>query len=272
MQYFPSFVPVHASTPMPVLFIGHGSPVNIVRNTPARKTLQALGEKLPEPRAILCISAHWLTNGAYVSTGQTPDTLHDFGGFSDDLYRQFYPVKGASKCARSVVQRLGEGRIHQDPERGLDHGAWGVLMPMFPDGDIPVFQLSIDFSRCLVHHYELAKALRFLREEGVLIVCSGNIVHNQYKANFSHSDKVYDWARDFDRMVVEHIKEKDYATLLRWDLLGSLGEQAHPTPEHYIPLVYALGLTSEEDKPLFFNEYIESGSVSMTSVVFSRAH
>ena len=248
---------------MPVLFVGHGSPMNTIEHNAWSDAWRLVGAALPRPRAILCVSAHWETAGPQVTGSASPATIHDFYGFPQALFDVRYPAPGDPALARRVVELLGaEAGI--DPERGLDHGAWSVLLPMFPAADIPVVQLGIDTRRDGAWHYAVARRLGVLRDEGVLILCSGNIVHNLRLFRFN-DPVAYDWATRFDEEVAEHIATGHHEGLLGYETLGTDALLAIPTPEHYLPLLYVLALQRDDDPVEFFNENVTS-SISMRSV------
>ena len=256
------------NTPMPVLFLGHGSPMNAVEDNQFRRSWQALGRKLRKPKAILCISAHWETRGVFVTSSEQPETIHDFNGFPRALFEVRYRAPGSPWLAHRVVELLETVRAHTDPNRGLDHGAWGVLQPLFPEADVPIVQLSLSVLQPGAWHYDLAKALAPLRDEGVLIVASGNIVHNLRLFRFN-DPKPYDWALRFDEEVAEHIATGHHEGLLGYETLGSDALLAVPTPEHYLPLLYVLAVQRDDDRVEFFNEQVIS-SISMRSVVIGE--
>ena len=234
----------------PVLFIGHGDPMNALRDNPFTQSLSALGRSLaPVPKAILVVSAHWLTRGTWVADTAQPETIHDFGGFPDELYRVVYAPPGSPETARRVKNLLPE--IGSDPEWGLDHGAWSVLLHLFPRAQIPVFQLSIDYHAPLARHIEIGKKIAALRNEGVLIVGSGNIVHN-LQAFFSQpGPKPFPWAVEFDAWVADRLESGNFDDLLSLEKAGSSARLSVPTPDHYIPLLYTLG-ASDPGEPLEF--------------------
>ncbi len=253
------------TTPQPVLFLGHGSPMNVIEDNEFRRSWQALGKRLRRPKAILCISAHWETRGVFVTGSQHPETIHDFSGFPRALFDVRYRAPGSPELAHRVAE-LGNGlRVHTDANRGLDHGAWGVLQPMFPDADIPVVQLSLSGLQPGAWHYDLGRALGALRDEDVLVVASGNIVHNLRVFKFKDPTP-YDWALRFDEEVAEHIQTGHHDGLLGYETLGTDALLSIPTPEHYLPLLYALGMQRDDDEVSFFNEQVIS-SISMRSVV-----
>jgi 4,5-DOPA dioxygenase extradiol len=246
---------------MPVLFVGHGSPMNAIEDNHWRQRWQALGSELlaraQPPRLILCISAHWLTPGWQLTAMAQPRTIHDFGGFPQALFDQRYPAPGSPSAARFISQSVLQPGSSQplaldEGEWGLDHGAWSILKPMFPAADIPVIQ-------------QLAP----LRERGVLIVGSGNVVHNLRTMRRDAADnQAYDWAIEFDRATAEHITHKRLPSLCDFQKLGAVAQMAHPSWEHYLPLLYAAGAVHEDDETSFFNEGFQGASISMRSVMW----
>lgn len=253
------------SAPMPVLFVGHGSPMNAIEDTAWRRTWQALGARLPKPQAILCVSAHWETQGVYVTSGERPETIHDFRGFPKALFDVRYRAPGAPALAHRVADLITDTRVHLDSHRGLDHGAWGVLQPMFPDADIPVAQLSLSTLHPGAWHYDLAQQLQPLRDEGVLVVGSGNIVHN-LRLWRPDMREPYDWAARFDEDIAERIVDGHHEGLLGYETLGPDALMSIPSPEHYLPLLYVLALQRDDDRVEFFNDEVRS-SISMRSVL-----
>jgi 4,5-DOPA dioxygenase extradiol len=267
------------SARMPVLFVGHGSPMNAIEDNAWRRSWQALGAELlartAQPQLILCVSAHWLTRGGWQITGMArPKTIHDFGGFPQELFDQQYPAPGAPAVARSLATQLktpetGGALGVDESEWGLDHGTWSVLKPMFPLAHIPVLQLSMDYSRPPAEHYALGQQLKALRERGVLIVGSGNVVHNlRVSRRGTPANEAYDWAAEFDTVVQEQIKKGQLGALQDFLNLGPLARQAHPTHEHYLPLLYAAGAVLPSEMPRFFNTGYQSASISMRSVLW----
>jgi 4,5-DOPA dioxygenase extradiol len=257
------------SLPMPVLFLGHGSPMNAIEDNDFRRSWQALGKRLRRPKAILCVSAHWETRGVYVTGSGHPETIHDFNGFPRPLFEVRYPAPGSPQLAHRVAELLEpQARVHVDPNRGLDHGAWGVLQPMFPEADIPVVQLSLSVLQPGAWHYDLARQLGPLRDEGVLVVASGNIVHNLRLFRYRETEAL-DWAQRFDEDVAEHIATGHHDGLLGYETLGSDALLAIPTPEHYLPLLYVLALQREGEPVEFFNDNVVS-AISMRSVLIGR--
>ncbi|MBC7611042.1 MAG: 4,5-DOPA dioxygenase extradiol [Polaromonas sp.] len=262
---------------MPVLFLGHGSPMNALAGNEYFQSWRTLGAqfgtKIAKPQLILCISAHWLTDGWWLAAMDNPKTIHDFGGFPQELFDQQYPAPGDAAAAGAigqVVRQRGSLPLGLDiKEWGLDHGTWSVLKPMFPNADIPVIQLSMDYSRAPEDHYALAQQLKSLRDRGVLIVGSGNIVHNlrQMQRGASGS-QAYDWALEFDQTVGGYLQQGNLSALQNFQKLGSLAKMAHPTYEHYLPLLYAAGAVDGTESMRFFNTSFQGGSISMRSVVW----
>lgn len=255
------------SEKMPLLFVGHGSPMNAITVNKYSTAWKEIGQQLTPPNAILCISAHWLTNNTSVAMVENPKTIHDFGGFPDELFQQQYPAPGAPDYARYTIKNVQDFAIKGDFEWGLDHGAWSVLQNMYPKANIPVYQMSINYGEPLVYHYQLAKQLSFLRRKGVLIVCSGNVVHNLRMIKWREDTGAYDWAIEFDSLVKSSIEQKDDSALIEIEKISSLAKIAHPTIDHYIPLIYTLGLREQTDELSFFNDDFDMGSISMRSVI-----
>ena len=262
---------------MPVLFLGHGSPMNAIGDNEYRRSWQALGaefgSKFPRPQLVLCISAHWLTEGWWLTGMDSPKTIHDFGGFPQELFDQQYPAPGDAAAARAISQvvrqRASEPLGVDLSEWGLDHGTWSVLKPMFPEADIPVIQLSMDYSRAPEDHYALAQQLKSLRERGVLIVGSGNIVHNlRQMQRGAAGSQAYDWALEFDQTIGGYLQQGNLAALQNFQKLGTLAKMAHPTHEHYLPLLYAAGAVDATEPMRFFNTSFQGGSISMRSVIW----
>lgn len=259
-----------SSEKQPIMFVGHGNPMNAVSESSITKGWFDAGKQLKQrPKAILCISAHWETNGTYVTAMEQPRTIHDFYGFPKELFEVQYPAPGAPEFAKSVTEIVTKTNVHEDHEWGLDHGTWSVLVKMFPDADIPVFQLSLDRSKPAQYHYELAKELQALREKGVLIIGSGNIVHNLRMARFDPNPPAYDWALEFDAKSKDLIEAGIHSELINYQNLGTAAQLSIPTPEHYLPLLYILGLQEEQECVTFFNEEMAFGSGSMRSLIIS---
>ncbi|MCU0360202.1 MAG: 4,5-DOPA dioxygenase extradiol [Bacteroidia bacterium] len=253
---------------MPVLFIGHGNPMNAITDTPYGRSWAELGKKLPKPKAILCISAHWLTNGTAVNISAQPKTIHDFGGFPDELFKVHYPAPGSPEVAKQVIQEITSVKVQEDLTWGLDHGAWSILKHIYPQANVPVFQMSIDYGKSPEYHYKLGKELSALRNRGVLILSSGNIVHNLGMVSWNDPNKKFDWAIEFDTLVKEQVLKNDPLPLIHYQKNARLAQLAHPTNDHYLPLMYTLGLRDDKDQVNFLTETIDMGSISMRSILF----
>lgn len=262
---------------MPVLFLGHGSPMNAIEDNGWRRSWQALGAQFgneggaryPKPQLILCVSAHFLTNGWWLTAMERPRTIHDFGGFPQALFDQQYPVPGAPAVAQEISKGIASPKINLDTgEWGLDHGTWSVLKPMFPRADIPVMQLSMDYSRPAAEHFALGRQLKGLRERGVLIVGSGNIVHNLRMPRRSGPVPPYDWATEFDNVVAGQLEKGDLKVLVDFQKLGAVAQMAHPTYDHYLPLLYSAGAVDAKEPVRMFNNNFQGQAISMRSVVW----
>ena len=253
---------------MPVMFLGHGNPLNAITDNPWADGWAAMGRALPRPRAILCISAHWMTRGeTLVDVQKEPPTIHDFGPISPRLFEVQYPAPGDPDTARATLALLADEACHGSEDWGLDHGAWSVLRRLYPEAEVPVFQMSIDLSKSFAEQIETGRRLRALRDQSVLVLGSGNIVHNLPDMRFDGG--VYDWAEEFDTLVAEAIEDRDFARLAGVDRASTLFRRAHPTPDHLTPALYCLGLVDDRDTLTFFNEGIDLGCTSMRSFLFS---
>ncbi|MBU6324359.1 MAG: 4,5-DOPA dioxygenase extradiol [Bacteroidetes bacterium] len=250
---------------MPALFIGHGSPMNAIEQNVFHQEWQRLGRELPRPKAILCVSAHWMTPGTKVTAMEIPKTIYDFYGFPQALYDAKYPAPGAPQLADQTAAMVKSTTVARDLEWGLDHGTWSVLLPMFPMADIPVYQLSLDMNAPPAKHYEIGKELSALRNQGVLIIGSGNMVHNLGRTQWT--DTAYDWAREFDERCKMHIESGDVQPLVDYPKMGSIASLSIPTAEHYLPLLYILGMKEEQEPLCWFNEQVTMGSISMRSLI-----
>jgi 4,5-DOPA dioxygenase extradiol len=250
---------------MPVIFIGHGNPMNALYDNAFTKTLAGIQKNISKPKAILVVSAHWLTRGTFVSVNPTPKTIYDFGGFPDELFKVKYEPKGAPELANEVKEKINYTKVEADEQMGLDHGAWTILKHMYPAADIPTFQLSIDFSKPASYHYELAKQLNFLRDKGVLIIGSGNIVHNLGMVDWHNPTGGFDWALEFDSTVKNLLNKGDDKSLINYQNLGKGATLSIPTNDHYLPMIYALGLKNEKENMSYLYEGMEMGSISMRS-------
>lgn len=254
-------------TRMPAVFLGHGNPMNAIERTPFHASWERLGKLLPRPKAVLCISAHWEAPGVRVTSSQRPETIHDFHGFPKELFAVEYPAHGDPELVRRVGALLHGHEVVLDSERGLDHGAWGVLRPMYPAADVPVVQLSLDTRQPIQFHYDLARKLSPLRDEGFLILGSGNIVHNL--SAFSYDDPVAAaWAVEFNDAVKQKLLSCDRQALINYGGLSAHAALAVPTVEHYLPLIYILGVQRGTDRVEFMDDVVLS-AISMTSVLIS---
>jgi 4,5-DOPA dioxygenase extradiol len=254
---------------MPVLFVGHGSPWNAIDDNAFTRMLENLGLEIPRPKAILCVSAHWLTEGTWVTGMESPRTIHDFYGFPEELFLIRYPSPGSPEVARRVSSLIVAPQITIDRDRwGLDHGTWAVLRRMYPDARIPVLQLSLSIADPPEYHFELGRKLRKLREEGVLMIGSGNIVHNLRRIRWEEDAAPYDWAVEFDEWVKEKLTRGDHLALMKEATQTEAGKLSIPTAEHYLPLIYALGAADSRDKLRFDYEGFQNGSISMRCLSF----
>ncbi|MBK8626809.1 MAG: 4,5-DOPA dioxygenase extradiol [Saprospiraceae bacterium] len=257
---------------MPVLFLGHGSPMNAIEENEFVVGFRNSAKRIPKPKAIICISAHWYTKGTKVTAMDMPKTIHDFGGFPQDLYNVVYPAKGSPSLAKETVQMLAPVMVEEDHNWGLDHGAWSVIKHLYPEADIPIIQLSIDYTKSPQYHFDLASRLTSLRDRGILIVGSGNIVHNLGLVDWPNMNKVdhgFDWAIEARAKINQWMLDGDFAPIVDYTKQGKAIQMAAPTPDHYLPLIYALGLKSDGDKLDLFNDKLLAGSLSMTSVLIS---
>jgi 4,5-DOPA dioxygenase extradiol len=257
---------------MPVLFVGHGNPMNAIEDNEFSRGWRQVGQALPKPKAILCVSAHWETPGTRVTAMDRPRTIHDFGGFPRALYEAQYPAPGAPWLAHEIQQTIHKAQVGLDHEWGLDHGCWSVLKQMVPDADVPVVQLSLDYGRPAQDHYDLAKELAPLREQGVLIIGSGNMVHNLGRLVLSPDGDFntpfgLDWALEANGLFKRLIDENRHQELANYRSLGRAVALAVPTPEHYLPLLYALALKREGESVTYFNDQPVAGSLTMTSLI-----
>ena len=254
---------------MPVLFIGHGSPMNGILDNEFSRRWTSMAQEIPTPAAVLVISAHWFKKGTSITAMDFPKTIHDFGGFPRELYEVQYPAPGDPVLAKETVELIHSAKVELDHDWGLDHGTWTVVRRMYPEAKIPVLQLSIDYSQGPKYHYEMAKELYGLRKKGILIIGSGNMVHNLRMVAWDKMDEPgfgFDWALHMNDVFKNLISTGDYAPLINYDSLGREARLAIPTPEHYLPLLYTLGVKDEQDPVSFFNDTAVAGSLTMTSV------
>jgi 4,5-DOPA dioxygenase extradiol len=252
---------------MPAVFLGHGSPMNTLEINGYTEAWRKVGRDVSRPNAILCVSAHWFIRGTAVTAMSAPKTIHDFRGFPQALNEFEYPAPGSPVLAARVHELLQPLEVRLDEEWGLDHGTWSVLAHLFPEADVPVVQLAIDGTQPAQFHYDLGRKLGALRDEGVLIVGSGNIVHNLGVLKRSGDRSPYDWAQRFNEHVRTHLLERDHPSLVHYEMLGDAARHSIPTPEHYLPLLYVIALQGADEAVSILTDGIESGSISMLSVV-----
>ncbi|EMR01036.1 4,5-DOPA-extradiol-dioxygenase [Cesiribacter andamanensis] len=271
-KQFTSALPQQESL-MPVLFVGHGSPMNAIEDNEFSQRWRSMGREMPTPKAILVVSAHWLTRGTHITAMPAPKTIHDFGGFPARLHQAQYPAPGNPALAKEIASLLTTSPVGLDHDWGLDHGAWSIAMQMFPEATIPVLQLSIDYHKPAAYHYALAKELAPLRKKGVLILASGNMVHNlrMLKMPADGSGDLnqpfgYDWALEMNELFKEKISGGDHQTLIHYEKLHKDARLGIPTPDHYYPLLYALPLQGKHEALSFFNDKVVAGAITMTSV------
>lgn len=254
---------------MPVLFVGHGSPMNGIEDNEFSRRWTQMAKEIPQPKAVLVISAHWYTKGTAITAMDFPPTIHDFGGFPQALYEVQYPAPGNPALAKETADLLHSANVGLSHDWGLDHGAWSIIRHMFPKADIPVLQLSIDYTKDALYHYELAKELYSLRKKGVLMIGSGNMVHNLRMVAWDQLNKPgygYDWALQMNTTFKELISNNAHDQLINYQSLGKEALLSIPTPEHYLPLLYTLGLKHDKEAVSFFNDQAIGGSLTMTSV------
>ena len=261
--------PLGSSKKMPVLFLGHGSPMNAIEENDFVRGFRKIATEIPKPNAILCISAHWETRGTFVTAMQNPPTIHDFGGFPTELFEVQYPAPGSPDLAKETKALVKKTVIGLDDKWGLDHGAWSVIKHLYPNADIPVIQMSLDYYQTPQYHYELARELKSLREKGVLIIGSGNMVHNLGLVawNKLNADNYgFDWAFDANEKMKAYILDGNHQPMINFRSQGKSFDLAIPTPEHYLPLLYTLALQDKNEEAALFNDKAVGGSLTMTSV------
>jgi len=254
---------------MPVLFLGHGSPMNAIEENEFVTGFRNIGKTIPTPKAILCISAHWYTRGTKVTAMEKPRTIHDFGGFPQELFDVQYPAAGNPALAKETAHILKPVFVEEDTNWGLDHGAWSVIKHLYPLADIPVIQMSIDYTKPASFHFELASKLNILRDKGILIIGSGNIVHNLGLVDWQNMNKVdygFDWAIEARSFINQQIIDGDFGQLIDYTRQSKAIQLAIPSPDHYLPLIYSLALKNKKDEIHLFNDKLLAGSLSMTSV------
>lgn len=265
---------VETSEKMPVLFLGHGSPMNAIEENEFVTGFRNIGKGIPKPKAIIVISAHWETRGTFVTAMDKPRTIHDFGGFPQALFDVQYPAPGNPELAKETKSIIKKTEVGLDQRWGLDHGAWSVVKHLYPKADVPIIQMSIDYTQGAQYHYELAKELAILRKKGVLIVGSGNMVHNLGMIAWDklNTDSYgYDWAIEANEKMKQYILSGDHKQLINYHSQGKAWELAIPSPEHYLPLIYTLALKDDNEKISLFNDKAVAGSLTMTSVKIDKA-
>ena len=256
------------SSTLPVLFIGHGSPMNAIAQNEYTATLNKLGQDLPRPRAILCVSAHWMTEGSWVTHMAKPKTIHDFYGFPQALFDVQYPAPGSPEVAELISELIKDPRINLDNEMwGLDHGTWSVMRHLYPKADVPVLQLSLHLEQPPEYHYQLGQELRKLRDKGVLIIGSGNMIHNLRKINWDEKSEPFPWAVEYDNWLKGKLDARDDQALVKDFQKTEAGKLSVPTTEHYLPLLYVLGAGGKEEKLKFFFDEIHHSSIGMRSFI-----
>lgn len=257
----------------PVLFLGHGSPMNAIEENEFVAQFRKLGSELPRPQAILCVSAHWETRGTRVTAMPQPRTIHDFGGFPPELFAVQYPAPGSPELAEEAQRLVQSTPVQLDQQWGLDHGAWSVVKHLYPQADVPIIQMSLDRNLSPEQHYRLAQELASLRDKGILIIGSGNMVHNLGLVAWNKLNDAsfgYDWALEAREKMTHHILTGDFAPLIDFRAQGRAFDLAIPTPEHYLPLLYTLALKKKDEQASLFNDTAVGGSLTMTSVRIGR--
>lgn len=257
---------------MPVLFLGHGSPMNAIEENQFVQGFRNIAQEIPKPNAILCVSAHWYTKGTFVTAMEMPRTIHDFYGFPEELFKVEYEAPGSPELAKQTAELLLPVEVEENHNWGLDHGAWSVIKHLYPNADIPVIQLSIDATKPPQYHFELASRLQKLREKGILIIGSGNIIHNLRMVDFRNINTIgygYDWAHEAREKSNNWLLDGDFKSLIEYQKQGQFMQAGVPSPDHYLPLLYTLGLKEKSDELRLFNDELIAGSLSMTSVKIS---
>ncbi|MFN8278751.1 MAG: 4,5-DOPA dioxygenase extradiol [Saprospiraceae bacterium] len=265
--------PFDSTEKMPVLFLGHGSPMNAIEENEFVQGFRKIGRTIPRPRAILCVSAHWETRGTFVTAMDKPMTIHDFGGFPKELFDVQYPAPGSPELARETKALVAKTEVGLDDKWGLDHGAWSVIKHLYPQADVPIIQMSLDYYQAPKYHYELAKELKSLRQKGVLIIGSGNMVHNLGMVEWSRLKESYgyDWAIEASEKMKQFILADDHQSLIDYSKQGKSFQLSIPSPEHYLPLLYVLAMKDKNELVSFYNDKPVAGSLTMTSVKIDKA-
>jgi 4,5-DOPA dioxygenase extradiol len=260
--------PLSNTAKMPVLFLGHGSPMNAIEENEFVTGFRNIAKEIPKPNAILCVSAHWETRGTFVTAMEKPNTIHDFGGFPKELFEVQYPAPGNPELAKEAKALIKKTEVGLDEKWGLDHGAWSVIKHLYPNADVPVIQMSLDYNQTPQYHYELAQQIKSLREKGVLVIGSGNIVHNLRMVEWKRLNDTfgYDWAIEANEKMKKFILSGDHQPLINFRSQGKEFDLAIPTPEHYLPLLYSLALQEKNEALKLFNDKAVAGSLTMTSM------
>lgn len=260
--------PLEATSKMPLLFLGHGSPMNAIEENEFVTGFRNISNEISKPKAILCISAHWETNGTFVTAMEKPETIHDFGGFPKALFEVQYPAHGSPELALETKKLITKTDVKLNHDWGLDHGSWSVIKHLYPDADVPVIQMSLDYNQTPQYHFELAQQLSKLRDKGVLIIGSGNIIHNLGMVDWKRLNEqfAYDWALEVNDKIKSFILDDNFKNLINYKSNGKAFEQAIPSPEHYLPLLYILALKEKNEKTFIFNDKPIAGALSMTSL------
>ena len=251
---------------MPVLFIGHGSPMNAVLNNEYTEAISKSTQNIPKPEAILVISAHWETEGTFITSSDEPEQIYDFYGFPEELYNLKYKPTGSKKYAQMVAAELKDSNVMLTEKWGLDHGAWSVLSHLYPKAEIPVFQMSLNKLGNEQYHYDLGRKLSILREKGILIIGSGDIVHNLGRMDYDMNVTPFEWASEFDNYICDAIVNRKHDNIINYQKIGKSAKLSVPTKEHYLPLIYIAGIQDEEDEVNFIYKGIQHSSMSMTSI------
>lgn len=254
---------------MPVLFCAHGSPMNALADNNFTLSMNRVGEEIPRPKAILCISAHWTTKGTFLQISPNPKMIYDMYGFPPELYKVNYPASGSPETAQEIMNKISVPSIFPDSDWGFDHGCWSILKHLFPKADIPVFELSINYYQPIQFHYDLAKQLTWLRMKGILIIGSGNITHNLQKVNFSNEFAApSDWTQEFDSAIKHFVDTRNHKSLIEYEKIGTSAKLSIPEPSHYIPLIYAAALDDKNEEISYFYEGFEYETLSMRCIKF----
>ena len=257
--------PLQSTSLMPVFFFGHGTPMNAIEENEFSKEWERIGNSMPKPNAVLCISAHWLTRGTFITAMEQPKTIHDFGGFPKALFDVEYPAPGSPALAKETSSLIHDISVGLDQDWGLDHGCWSVVKHLYPKADVPVIQLSIDYNQPAQFHYDLAKQLSALRRKGILIIGSGNLVHNLGMIDREMVESGYDWATEANEKMKKFMENRDHEALIRFRDQGRAFDLAIPTPDHYFPMLYSIALQEKNEDLQFFNDKAVMGSLTMTS-------